>query len=181
LSSHPRRFEIVVAADEESGIGAAGRIPWRLPGELAHFRRLTVGEGGNSVLMGRVTWESLPARFRPLPERCNVVLTRQPEYPLPDGVLRAADLDRALDLAPLPGRVFVIGGAELYRAALAHPGCTLIHLTRVRGCHHCDRFLPQLSASDWEEIPPAKDAPAPSGPGWSYHVLRKRSRDPLSP
>ncbi len=145
-------FAIVVAADEAGGIGRAGRLPWRLPGEMAHFRRLTTeARPGlqNAVIMGRKTFASLPPKFRPLPNRLNVVLSRAPGDP-PPGALAASSLDAALALLDARADVdqlFVIGGAEVYGAALAHPRCTLVYLTRVHARFDCDTFLSPLDAS----------------------------------
>jgi dihydrofolate reductase len=75
-----RRFSIVVAAAANSGIGRAGQLPWRLPGDLAFFKRVTsqvTGAGRNAVIMGRKTWDSIPSKFRPLPGRLNIVISSQ--------------------------------------------------------------------------------------------------------
>lgn len=141
------RFEVVVAADEARGIGRAGGLPWKLPGDMAYFKRLTseAPEGCvNAVLMGRKTYESIPARFRPLRGRLNVVLSRRADFGTDDGVLVHGSLDAAL--GALAGRaelakVFVIGGGELYAEALAHPACARVHLTRVHATFACDTFL----------------------------------------
>ncbi len=145
------RFAIVVAADDAGGIGKGGTLAWRLPGDLAHFKRLTRGAPApgtqNAVVMGRVTWESIPEAFRPLPGRLNVVLSANPALPLPAGVLRAGGLAEALArLADTPGvgAVFVIGGGDVYRLAIAHPDLEAIHLTRVQGTFGCDTFFPPM-------------------------------------
>jgi dihydrofolate reductase len=95
-------------------IGAGGGVPWHLPEDLAHFREVTRGA---TVIMGRRTWESLPERFRPLPGRRNIVLTRQPAW-CADGAEVAGTLETALALVP-SGEVWVIGGAEVYRQAVS--------------------------------------------------------------
>lgn len=110
-------------------IGADGTMPWHLPEDMKHFRRTTRGA---AVVMGRRTWESFPPRFRPLPGRTNVVLSRDPGF-IPEGGLRAGDLDAALELAkhaqearetpqaPDHGdapAVWVIGGGAVYREAM---------------------------------------------------------------
>jgi dihydrofolate reductase len=133
--------------DERRGIGMHDALPWRLPGDMAHFRRLTSEappERHNAVIMGRRTYESIPARFRPLSGRVNVVLTRRDGLVLPDGVIRASSLDDALsrlasraDIA----RWFVGGGGEVYALALRHPACTRVHLTRVHATFDCDAHL----------------------------------------
>ena len=140
-------FEIVVAADQSGGIGLRGDLPWRLRGDMRHFKRLTSGTTGsgarNAVVMGRKTWDSIPDRFRPLSRRLNVVVTRTPDLALPDGVLRAGSLDEALELARKAGaeRTFVIGGASLYNEALGRVECRRVHLTRVQGTFECDCHL----------------------------------------
>jgi dihydrofolate reductase len=103
----------LIWAQSASGvIGRAGRIPWRLPEDLARFKDLTLG---HTVVMGRRTWESLPARVRPLPGRRNVVVTRQADY-----MASGADVVTSLDGVLAEGDVWVIGGAEIYPLALPH-------------------------------------------------------------
>lgn len=103
----------LIWAQSASGvIGRAGAIPWRLPEDLAHFKNLTLGQ---TVVMGRRTWESLPARVRPLPGRRNVVLTRQADY-----MAQGAHVMSTLDEALSGDDVWVIGGAEIYVLALPH-------------------------------------------------------------
>lgn len=147
-----KTFAIVVAADEARGIGRNGKLPWRLPRELAHFRRLTSGAPGghqNAVIMGRKTFESIPAAQRPLPDRLNIVLSRELGY-APEGALHASSLDLALaEVADRPriDQIFVIGGGELFRAALEHPRCTRVYLTLVHASFVCDTHLPPLRPS----------------------------------
>jgi len=145
-----RRFAIVVAADARDGIGQAGRLPWRLPGEMAYFKRITSEAPAglrNAVIMGRKTYSSNAPRFRPLPGRLNVVLSRDPDH-RPEGALSASSLDEALartDADPQVAEVFVIGGGALYRDALPHPRCGRVYLTRVHATFACDTFLPPLA------------------------------------
>lgn len=111
----------LIWAQSSSGvIGRAGGIPWRLPEDQARFKQLTVG---HTVLMGRLTWESLPGRVRPLPGRRNVVVSRQAGY-LADGATVVTDLDDALD-----EETWVIGGEQIY--ALALPLATRCEVTEV--------------------------------------------------
>src|SRR5262249_28875646 len=103
----------LIWAQTASGvIGRAGAIPWRLPEDLARFKDLTLG---HTVVMGRRTWESLPARVRPLPGRRNVVLTRQADY-----MAEGAEVMTSLEGALADGDVWVIGGAEIYPLALPY-------------------------------------------------------------
>ena len=105
----------LVAAVARGGvIGRDGTIPWRLPEDLARFKALTTG---HAVVMGRRTWDSLPDRFRPLPGRRNVVVTRNAEWAAA-GAERASSFEDALRLLEGAERAFVIGGGEIYAAAL---------------------------------------------------------------
>jgi dihydrofolate reductase len=105
----PAHLGLVWAQSTSGVIGRAGGIPWRLPEDLAHFKELTMR---HTVVMGRLTWESLPASVRPLPGRRNVVVSRQRDYSA-DG----AEVVGALDEAPLDD-AWVVGGAQIYAAAL---------------------------------------------------------------
>jgi dihydrofolate reductase len=115
------RVGLVWAQSASGVIGRAGAIPWHLPEDLARFKRITLG---HTVVMGRLTWESLPVRVRPLPGRRNVVLTRQPGYPAA-GAHVAASLDEALG----DGDVWVIGGEQVLVQAL--PLATRCEVTEV--------------------------------------------------
>jgi dihydrofolate reductase len=146
--SDPARPELVlIAAVAEGGvIGLDNRLPWHLPEDLQHFKRQTLG---CPVLMGRKTWDSLPARFRPLPGRINVVLTRQIDWQA-EGALRAGSLDDALaQLAGQP-RVFVIGGAELYAQAL--PQADRLVLTEIEAQLGGDAHFPPWDRHLYTEI-----------------------------
>jgi dihydrofolate reductase len=103
---------LVWAQAADGVIGAGGGLPWHLPEDLAHFRELTTG---TTVVMGRRTWESLPERFRPLPGRRNVVLTRDPGFEAP-GAEVVTSVDEALRSSH--GPVWVVGGASVYAAAV---------------------------------------------------------------
>ncbi|PZE35022.1 dihydrofolate reductase [Curtobacterium sp. MCPF17_031] len=107
---------LVWARSTDGVIGADGGIPWHVPEDLAHFRAVT---GSGTVVMGRRTWESLPERFRPLPGRRNVVLTRDPDFRA-DGAEVVHELGPAIEQARASGGpVWVIGGGAVYRDALA--------------------------------------------------------------
>jgi len=144
-------FSIVVAADQANGIGKGGKLPWRLSAEMAHFKRLTTEAPAgrrNAVIMGRKTFESILPKFRPLSDRFNMVLSRDPSY-RPQGAFVVSSLDEALrELAKLEtlGQVFCIGGGELYTAALLHVRCVRVHLTRVHATFDCDTRLADLGA-----------------------------------
>ena len=136
--------------DESRGIGRDGDLAWRLPADLKWFRAVTVGLGGQSVIMGRKTWDSIPAKYRPLPERHNLVLSRSSQLKLPEGVSQAHSLEDALSHAQGRGAaIFVIGGGTIYAEAIRHPQCRRIYLTEVQGSFDCDTFLAPF-ADDWQ-------------------------------
>ena len=109
------KLSLIAAVARNGIIGRGGALPWRLPEDLQHFRRVTMG---CPVIMGRKTWASLPERFRPLPGRDNIVVTRNGHWQA-EGARTARSLTAALELAAGAPAVFVIGGGELYREALA--------------------------------------------------------------
>jgi dihydrofolate reductase len=137
----------VVAAIARGGvIGRDGSIPWRIPEDMARFRELTMG---HAVVMGRRTWESLPDQFRPLPGRDNVVVTRNPDWSA-QGADRAGSVEDALELLESAPRVFVIGGGEIYAAAL--PFADELHLTEIDAEIEGDTTFPAWSRDEFEEV-----------------------------
>lgn len=142
MTQEPTKWiSLVVAMDESGVIGRAGALPWRLPADLGHFRRLTLGK---TVLMGRRTWESLG---KPLEGRRNWVLSRDPAF-RPEGAEVFASLEQAL-AAHGEGELVVIGGADLYRQAL--PLARTIHLTRVHARVDGDTAFPPWRESDFRQ------------------------------
>lgn len=146
-------FSIIVAVDSKSGIGKDGGLPWRFSADMRHFKSVTSRPHAcghpNAVVMGRKTWESLPDAFRPLPGRLNVVITRQTDYALAPGVLKAGDLEHALAalgrMRDKVGEIFVIGGGQVFGDALKDPGCRRIYLTQIDHDYRCDTFFPDPS------------------------------------
>lgn len=137
------RISIVVARARNGVIGAGGRLPWSLPADLRHFRGVTMGK---PVIMGRRTWESLG---RALPGRRNIVVTRQRGYAAP-GAEVAPSWEAALALAGAVPEIMVIGGADLYRAALPHADRIL--LTEVDADVEGDVVFPELDRAAWVEV-----------------------------
>ena len=144
-------FSIIVAFDSQYGIGKAGQLPWHLSSDLKRFKEITTSVTDpakkNGLIMGRKTWESLPEKFRPLPGRVNLVLSRQGGLNLPSGVLCSQSLDDALGRLYSSNieNVFVIGGAQIYTFAIKHPLCQKLYVTHVKGEHGCDAFFPLIS------------------------------------
>ena len=115
-------------------------MPWHLPEDLAHFKRTTLG---CPVIMGRKTWQSLPAKFRPLPGRLNVVVTRQPTWRV-DGAIIAHSLPEAFSLCKGQENVWVIGGAEIYAQAL--PMASSAVVTEIDAHYDGDAYAPEMGA-----------------------------------
>jgi dihydrofolate reductase len=148
---------LIVAAAANGVIGRDSRMPWHLPEDLAHFKRLTLG---HPVVMGRKTYESILAALgKPLPGRTNIVVTRQAGFAAP-GCIVAASLDAALAAAGAAEEVFVIGGAEIYR--LAFERADRVYLTLIDAAFEGDATFPALDPAFWREAehenhPPAGD------------------------
>ncbi len=144
-----KKFTVIAAIDQRRGLGKDGKIPWRLPGEMAHFRQLTTQAAPgkyNAVIMGNATWFSLPPKFKPLPDRLNIVLSRNP-IEVPAGVRVTHSLDEARQVAeadPQVERVFIIGGGSVYAQTINHPDCQEILLTEIDADFDCDTFFPPI-------------------------------------
>ena len=136
-----KNISLVCAVSENNVIGWNNRLPWHLPADLKHFKSLTTG---HTVFMGRKTWQSIG---KPLPNRINIIITRQADFSAPGGLVVHSLLD---GLALCPDQVFVIGGGEIYREALAY--ANKIYLTRIHQCFIGDTFLFDLNPEIWQEI-----------------------------
>lgn len=156
---------IVVAYSDNRAIGRDNALPWRLPGDLAHFKRVTLG---HPIIMGRKTWESLG---RPLPGRRNIVISRQPGLPAA-GAHACGSLAEALQACHDEDSVSVIGGAQIYRQALAL--ADEIVATEVHAQVQGDAYFPQLEPGAWHEVERARQAPE-NGYEFDFVVYR---RDP---
>jgi dihydrofolate reductase len=159
---------IVVAAVARGGvIGRDNAIPWRIPEDMARFRELTMG---HPVVMGRRTWDSLPDRFRPLPGRRNVVVSRSPDWHA-DGAERAGSLHEALRLVDGASEVFVIGGAQLYAAAL--PLADELLLTEIDADIEGDTSFPPFDRTAYEEVS-REPRVSETGLSFSFVTLRRK-------
>jgi dihydrofolate reductase len=128
---------------ENRVIGVDNSLPWRLPADLRHFRRLTTG---HHVIMGRRNYESIG---KPLPDRTNIVVTRNPSYRAP-GCLVMHSLEAALASAQNDPEIFVIGGADIYRQALDR--ADRLYLTLVHAQVQGDTYFPSIDEKQWQEI-----------------------------
>lgn len=142
MTEVPATVRLVWAQDNNRGIGKAAGIPWNVPEDMARFKELTLG---HPVVMGRKTWESLPPKFRPLPGRRNIVVTRDATWSAP-GALVAHSVDDALRIAGDP-IVSVIGGGEIYHAAM--DAATELRVTEINlDVQGADAHAPEIG-DDW--------------------------------
>jgi dihydrofolate reductase len=160
------RISLIVARARNGVIGREGTLPWRLPEDLAHFKRTTMGQ---PIVMGRKTWESIG---RPLPGRRNIVVSRQAGFMAP-GAEVAPSLDAAIARCADAAEVFVIGGEQLYREAL--PRAQRLLVTEIDADFEGDTFFPQIDKRLWREA--AREHAAPTGQrtyGFDFVVYERR-------
>jgi dihydrofolate reductase len=138
------KLHLIYARARNGTIGKDGQMPWHLPEDLAHFKRVTLGQ---PVIMGRKTWDSLPARFRPLPGRVNIVITRQADWQA-EGALRATSIEDAMRLCGDAPDAWIMGGAEIYRQA--EPLASTAVVTEIDADFEGDAFAPTLTPA-WQE------------------------------
>lgn len=134
---------IIVAAGENDAIGKNNQLIWHLTDDLKRFKSLT---SGHCIIMGRKTFESFP---KPLPNRKHIVVTRQTDFKVPEGVFVVNDLEGAIDAAKGDLQPFVIGGGEIYKQAMSF--ASKIEMTRVHETFDADTFFPKIDASVWKE------------------------------
>ncbi|WP_299397980.1 dihydrofolate reductase [uncultured Gelidibacter sp.] len=138
-----KNLTLIVAAGENDAIGKDNKLIWHLSDDLKRFKTLT---SDHCIIMGRKTFETFP---KPLPNRTHIVITRQPNYSVPDGVIVVHNLEDALDAARNDVQPFIIGGGEIYRQAM--PYADKIELTRVHENFVADTFFPKIDTSEWVE------------------------------
>ncbi|WP_422823210.1 dihydrofolate reductase [Variovorax ureilyticus] len=143
-------------------------MPWHLPEDMAHFKRQTAGA---PVIMGRKTWDSLPPRFRPLPGRRNLVITRQPDWQA-DGAERVSSLQEALSICERDAspEAWVIGGAQIY--AEAEPIAQRAFITEIARDYEGDAFAPRFGGA-WHEVARESHVAA-NGIPFSFVILERR-------
>ncbi len=169
-------FRVIYATDAALGIGKDGGIPWRLSGDMEYFRRNTTGAGKNAVIMGRKTYLSIPPRYRPLPQRLNVVLSRNGAHVFPGArsmtslseALAVLDEDSAID------NVWVAGGAGVYAEALDLTECIEVLWTQVEGEFGCNVRVPDIH--DRFELVAASDFQEEDGVTYRFTVFRPKNR-----
>ena len=144
------KIMMIVAMDEQGFIGQDEELPWRISSDLKRFKKLTVADGFNAVVMGRKTWDSLPKKFRPLPERLNIVMSRDTKWS-DEGAEMALYPGRAIEIAYANGcdEIWIIGGSQIYELYLDR--IDEIHLTRVHTRNSGNINFPDINLSEWEE------------------------------
>lgn len=162
---------LIAAIARNRVLGKDNQLLWHLPEDMRHFREMTRGK---PVIMGRKTWESLPEKFRPLPGRLNIVVSRNPDYAAP-GATVVDSLENAIRAAEAQAgaatEIFVIGGAELYRQAL--PLAQRVYLTEIASDFAGDVDFPELAAGEWQEISRTPQQ-EPSELTYAFAVYRRR-------
>jgi dihydrofolate reductase len=135
-------INLIVAVDEKNGIGKDNQLPWHLPADLLHFKKLTTGF---PIIMGRKTFDSIG---RVLPNRRNIVISRQSNLEIPGAELTGS-LEGALELCREEQDIYIIGGAQIFEQALPVADC--IYLTVIQHNFGADTFFPPLDKETWEE------------------------------
>jgi len=140
-----QEITIIVAAGENNAIGKDSDLIWHLSDDLKRFKALT---SGHHIIMGRKTFESFP---KPLPNRTHIVITRQTQYQVPEGVIVVNSLEEAIEASKSDTQPFIIGGGEIYTQAIS-----LAHKMEITRVHHsfedADTFFPEIDMTQWKEI-----------------------------
>ena len=163
MSAGPN-FTLIVATDRQRGIGIRNTLPWKLAEDLAFFKRTTTG---HPILMGRKTFESIG---RPLPNRRNIVISRNPDWQHA-GVEVVSSLEAAAELVSQEA-VFIIGGAEIYRAAL--PLAQTLLVTEIDQIFDCDTFFPEIDPQQWHEVARERYHSAASALDYAFVTYRRK-------
>ncbi len=168
----PPRLTLIAAIARNGVIGKGNALPWHLPEDLKHFKQLTTGQ---AVIMGRKTWESLPPKFRPLPNRLNIVITRNADYLAP-GATVVPSLPAAIAAAGLADNdeVFVIGGAETYAQALAI--ADRLQFTEIDADFEGDAHFPDWDRSQWRETARDSRRSPDNRVAWDYAFVTRERR-----
>jgi dihydrofolate reductase len=141
-------ISLIVALTKNRVIGRNNDLPWHLPDDMKYFMQTT---SRHTVIMGRKNYQSIPEKFRPLPNRTNVVVTHQQEFEAPHCTV-VNSIEEALDIARSihESEVFIIGGADIYRLGL--PLTQRMYLTEIQAELAGDTYFPEVNKSDWKEI-----------------------------
>jgi dihydrofolate reductase len=158
-----KHLTLIVAMDAQRGIGVDNKLPWHLPEDLAHFKRLT---SGHPIVMGRKTFDSIG---RALPNRRNIVITRNPDW-RHDGVEAASSLAAAIALVE-GAPAFLIGGAQIFNEAL--PLAERMIITEIAHTYACDTFFPAFDGGVWKETAREQHHSDASDVGYAFVTYEK--------
>lgn len=140
----------IVAVGKNLEIGKDNQLLWHLPSDMKYFKEITTG---HHVIMGRKSYESIPEKYRPLPNRVNVVVSRQTDL-LIEGALVTTSIDEAIETAAAAGEneVFIIGGGQIYNLAMRTGLIDRLYITWVEANFDADTFFPTIDFTDWNEV-----------------------------
>ena len=183
------QVKLIVAVCQGNGIGRDNQLPWRIKTELAHFAKMTKStidfSKKNAVVMGRKTWESLPARVRPLKNRINIVLSRQHQSSISDheDVFVCHNYEEALsrvdDMKDKIESCWIIGGTSVYQEAMNHQRLDKLYITRILKDYDCDTFFPAVDTERWsltsDKMVPG-DVQTEDGIQFKYEVYEQSQR-----
>ncbi|KAK9504285.1 hypothetical protein O3M35_010654 [Rhynocoris fuscipes] len=157
----PLRFNIIAAMCDNRGIGIKGTLPWKLKNEMAFFTRMTSDtkekDKKNAVIMGRLTWESIPPKYKPLPNRLNVIISTTLKDVGNDSLV-FSNLNDAINTLSQPPyinsieSVWIVGGSVLYKESLNCNMCHRVYLTNINKSFECDTFFPELPSTKFIEV-----------------------------
>ncbi|XP_065080172.1 dihydrofolate reductase [Ochlerotatus camptorhynchus] len=185
-----KKFSLIVAVCANGGIGIKGDLPWRLKQELKYFSRMTKklqdATKRNAIIMGRKTYFGVPESKRPLPERLNIVLTRDPgANTYPADVMVCTGMQEAvskLDESPLVDEIeniWIVGGNAVYKEAMQSPRCHRIYLTEIKKTFECDAFFPEIT-DEFQLVKNDEDVPEEiqeeNGIQYQYRIYEKVSK-----
>ena len=134
------KVKMIVAMDEQNGIGLNNKLPWYFKEDMKYFSKITKGNGNNAIVMGKNTWLSIPKK--PLPKRHNIILSKTQNYN-GDGyeTLREFSCNYNYD------ELWIIGGSQIYNLFMNNEMVDEIHITKIKGNYHCDTFFPMLPSN----------------------------------
>ncbi len=173
------KFSLIAALDEENGIAKNGVIPWYIPEDLKFFKNITIGDEQdkqNVVIMGRLTWESLPKKFRPLKNRLNLVISSQK---IEDNDLVYETLDKALEYIEIQNtvnidKIFIVGGQRIYEEAINHRNADILYITDVHRNYNCDRFFPKIDKNIYIHVGKSLEKMTEDGLKYFFIIYQKK-------
>jgi dihydrofolate reductase len=163
-------ISLIVAVGSNNAIGKNNALIWHMPADMKFFKEKTTG---HCIITGRKNYESIPLKFRPLPNRTNIVITRQKDYNAP-GAIIVDSVDAAIKKAKATGddEIFIIGGADIFKQSL-HLADT-IYLTRIHQSFDADVFFPELNLNEWKEVSSDKHIHDEKNPyDFTFYTYRK--------